>query len=264
MSKRGIDQLGAEVVLPSFPPQRVVSLVPSITELLFDLGLNSRISGVTWFCVHPAEEVKQKARVGGTKKLKLDRIKKLSPDLIVGNKEENRKEDIGALKKDHPVWISDVQDLETAVDMIKKLGELVGKDHRAGQMAEEIMEGFEKLPKTTPANTLYLIWRKPYMAAGGDTFIHDMMSRCGLVNLLGDHKRYPELNEAKIRKLDPQLVLLSSEPYPFKERHVKPFREIVPQAKVMLVDGQMFSWYGSRLLKAVQYLEDFCNKWKVS
>ena len=105
----------------------------------------------------------------------------------------------------------------------------------------------------SPLNTCYLIWRNPWMTIGGDTFIHDMLSRCGFQNIFGDHNRYPEVTIDTLRNKNCQLLLLSSEPYPFKENHIAELQQELPDTKIMLVDGEMFSWYGSRLLKAPDY-----------
>ena len=245
-----IDQLGRRLELVS-SPHRIVSLVPSQTELLFDLGLADRVVGITKFCVHPNEWFRTKTRVGGTKNLHVEQIAKLKPDLIIANKEENNQEDIERLARDHPVWVSNVNDLGSALEMIRSVAELTGTD--SSKLIGEIERGFSELePIHHPKKTLYLIWNDPYMAAGTDTFIHDMMARCGLGNAVSQG-RYPELNEAAIAKLNPELVLLSSEPFPFKEKHMLELRELLPDATIKFVDGELFSWYGSRLKHAPSY-----------
>jgi len=142
--------------------------------------------------------------------------------------------------------------------MIRRVGELCGKTERSEEIAQNILRGFSKLPEADKTlRTLYLIWRKPYMSIGKDTFIHHMLDRCGLENVCAGMIRYPELSTANIQELQPELILLSSEPYPFKEKHIQELQQMVPSARIMLVDGEMFSWYGSRLLKAVPYLDAF-------
>lgn len=252
------DQIGRTIEV-NHPPKSIVSLVPSQTELLFDLGLDEEIRGITYFCVYPQDKFKEKTKIGGTKKLKLDKIRELDPDLIIGNKEENEKEQVEELGEEYPVWISDVDDLDSALDMINQLAQLTGKTENGHSIIHEIENGFNKLPKVDDLRTLYLIWRKPYMAVGGDSFIHYMLDKCGFNNVLKDQPRYPELSAADIQALNPELILLSSEPYPFKDRHIKEFQELVPDAKVQLVEGDMFSWYGSRMSKAVKYLNDLCS-----
>lgn len=245
-----IDQIGREIEISS-RPQRIISLVPSQTELLFDIGLEERVVGITKFCVHPEEWFKTKTRVGGTKKLHFDVIRELNPDLIIANKEENNREDIEALAKDFPVWVSDVNDLNSALDMIRSVVDITDSD--ASQLTREIKSGFTELqPLNSSKRVLYLIWKNPFMAAGSDTFITDMLQRCGFENVISE-TRYPELNEQQILDLNPDVVLLSSEPFPFKETHINELRELLPNATIKLVDGEMFSWYGSRLKHAPSY-----------
>jgi ABC-type Fe3+-hydroxamate transport system substrate-binding protein len=251
------DQLNREITI-SVSPQRIVSVVPSQTELLFDLGLETSIIGVTWFCIHP-KEAKSRTQVGGTKNLKLDKIAGLNPDLIIANKEENEQSQIEWLAERFPVWISDIKNLDDSFSMIRSLGNLTGKEREASEIIWKIDKGFSDLKPGIPKRTLYLIWKDPWMSIGKDTFIHHMLVRCGLVNVTADESRYPELTDEGIQNLNPELILLSSEPYPFYEKHIKAFNNILPEAKVMLVDGEMFSWYGSRLMKAGEYLKDFIS-----
>lgn len=244
------DQIGRTVQIPR-SPQRIISLVPSQTELLFNLGLGERVVGITKFCVHPEEWFRTKTRVGGTKKLHLDVIRELNPDLIIANKEENNREDIEALEKDFSVWVSDVNDLDSAFDMIRSVAEITDSD--VSQLLREIEAGFADLkPLNLSKRVLYLIWKNPYMAAGSDTFITDMLQRCGFENVVFE-TRYPELTEQQMIDLNPEVILLSSEPFPFKEKHIKELLELLPNAAIKLVDGEMFSWYGSRLKHAPTY-----------
>lgn len=249
------DQMGHQLVLHQ-PPQRLLSLVPSQTELLFDLGLAERIVGVTKFCVHPEEQVKQKAKVGGTKTFNFEAIAALQPDLIIGNKEENYKEGIEQLRQQYPVWMSDIYTLDDALQMIEQLGEITGTTARAKKLTDTISTRFEALqPASPPATAAYFIWRKPYMAAGSHNIIDHTLQRCGFRNVFTHRPRYPEVTPEQLQQANPQLILLSSEPYPFREKHIAEFQELCPQAKVLTVDGEMFSWYGSRLLHAPAYLQ---------
>jgi ABC-type Fe3+-hydroxamate transport system substrate-binding protein len=250
------DQMQRKVEVPE-KPRRIVSLVPSQTELLYSLGLEEEVVGLTKFCVHPEHWRKEKQVVGGTKKFHLDKISALQPDLIIGNKEENYQEGIEVLEKEFPVWMSDIFTLEDALQMVRQLGEITKREQEAGRLISQIADGFAKLSSlTVPAgNVLYFIWQQPYMAVGGNTFIDEMLHSCGFINLLSPRPRYPELSAEDIRQLNPRLILLSSEPYPFKEKHIAEFKAICPEAQVMIVDGEMFSWYGSRLLQAVPYFE---------
>lgn len=248
------DQMQRKVDVPQ-KPRRIVSLVPSQTELLYTLGLEEEVVGLTKFCIHPPHWRKEKQVIGGTKKFKLDRIRALQPDLIIGNKEENYQEGIEALEQEFPVWMSDIFTLDDALEMMQELGRLTRREDKAAALAKEIADGFASLEPLPLVDALYFIWQKPYMAVGGNTFIDEMLHRCGFRNLLSGRSRYPELSEEDIRKLNPRLLLLSSEPYPFKEKHIAQFQAFCPDAQVLVVDGEMFSWYGSRLLQAVPYFQ---------
>ncbi len=251
MRKNYLDQLD-RVVEFNFPPQRIISLVPSQTELLFDLGLADRVVGITKFCVHPNEWAKSKTKIGGTKNFRFDVIEKLKPDLVIGNKEENYQEGIAELTSKYPVWMSDITDWESALQMIQSVGDLVGAGARASSLVNEIKNKFERVTKFPSLKTLYLIWQNPWMAVGKNTFIDTMLSKIGLVNCI-EQERYPELCLEEIKVVSPEIVLLSSEPFPFQQKHVEELQLSLPTSKIVLVDGEMFSWYGSRLLIASDY-----------
>ncbi len=161
------DQLGRKIQI-NHPPKRIISLVPSQTELLFDLGLNDEVVGVTKFCVHPENKFKSITKIGGTKKLNMEKIRSLNPDLIIGNKEENEKEQIETLMKEFPVWMSDIYNLDDALNMMKALGKLVDKNKKALEMATAIKERFTNLEKglngKEPPSAAYLIWKKAQYA----------------------------------------------------------------------------------------------------
>lgn len=254
-TRRVHDQMGRTVDVPRVP-QRIVSLVPSQTELLFDLGVGDRVVGVTRFCVHPDEARERASNVGGTKQLHDDRIEALEPDLLIGNKEENQRAQIEALAERWPVWLSDVRDLDTALEMIEAVGDLVAASEPARVLRARIERAFAALPRARGARVLYLIWRRPWMGAGAETYIDDLLGRCGFTNVLTERglARYPELDDGVLRSLDPDLVLLSSEPYPFSDKHVPELAAHLPDARVRLVDGEAFSWFGSRLVQAAATL----------
>lgn len=259
------DQMGRAVQVPD-TPLRIISLVPSQTELMHDLGLGGRVVGITKFCVHPEAWYRSKPRVGGTKQVDLGKVRALRPDLIIGNKEENERADIEALEGEFPVWMSDVNDLAGALDMILQIGAVTGTDGAAADLADRISAGFTALrPSPSPRRAAYLIWRKPYMAAGAGTFIHDMLQRCGFENMFGSGTdRYPMV-EARLRQGSgeeprPDLVLLSSEPYPFKAAHADELRQLLPGATVLLVDGEPFCWYGSHLLRSPHYFRELFGR----
>ena len=252
------DQIGHSIHLPD-SPRRIVSLVPSQTELLFDLGLNETIVGITKYCIHPHSKARHKTQVGGTKNPDLNLIRTLRPDLIIGNKEENRREDIEALRAEFPVWVSDVNSLNDASAMIRQIGGLVQNETSANWLAQRIEGRFESLVAERPTSALrkkvaYLIWRKPWMVAGGGTFIHALLELAGFDNVFAPEPRYPECSTETLVATQPEIILLSSEPYPFKEAHLSEMQALCPNARILLVDGELFSWYGSRLLRTPAYL----------
>ncbi|MBL7728926.1 MAG: ABC transporter substrate-binding protein [Dinghuibacter sp.] len=234
--------------------QRIVSLVPSQTELLFHLGLEASVAGITKFCIHPESWFRSKTRIGGTKTPRIEQIRALNPTLVLANKEENRKEDIDELARFFPVYVSDISNLNDALNMIADVGELTGTREPAARIISGIETAFAALTPPEPAlKTAYLIWHEPAMAAGNDTFIHDMMHRCGFSNVFAETARYPETHIEILRQLGCEVLLLSSEPFPFAEKHAAFYREQLPGVTVLLADGEMFSWYGSRLLEAPAY-----------
>lgn len=247
------DHLHNQTSIP-YPPQRIVSLVPSQTELLYDLELGEKVVGITKFCVHPSGWRKSKTIIGGTKNFRLDAIRSLSPDLIIGNKEENDQEGIEALQKEFPVWMSDVITLADAFRLITDIGEITGAMAEATALRQKIENTFIAMDKLPALRSLYLIWRKPWMGAGAQTFIDAMMTTAGLINVLQNRMRYPQLTDAEICDLNPDVVMLSSEPYPFREKHIAELQQLVPGSKIVLVDGEMFSWYGSRMLHFPDYI----------
>jgi ABC-type Fe3+-hydroxamate transport system substrate-binding protein len=248
-----VDALDRPVVLPR-PPQRVVSLVPSQTELLADLGLDAEVVGVTKFCVHPAHWRRQKAVVGGTKTVDCAAIAALRPDLVLVNKEENTQETVEALAAVAPVYVTDVHDLSGALAMIDAVGQLVDRVAQAAALVDEIEAAFAALPRFAPLRAAYLIWRGPYMAAGGGTFIDDMLTHGGFSNALGATPRYPEVTVETLRAAGLDRLLLSSEPFPFGPRHVEALSQALPGVRVALVDGELFSWFGSRIRATPAYL----------
>jgi ABC-type Fe3+-hydroxamate transport system substrate-binding protein len=248
------DQLSNSIEIP-FLPKRIISLVPSQTELLADLGLEQQVVGITKFCIHPESWRKNKAIIGGTKNFRFDVIDSLKPDLIIGNKEENYPQGIDQLRLQYPVWMSDIVSLHDALVMMEQIGIITNTSAKANVIIDHIKSDFESIQKLPERKTLYLIWKKPWMGAAPGTFIHELMIVAGLQNSLQEHTRYPELSAEDISRLNPEVIFLSSEPYPFQQQHIAELQLLCPQAKVILVDGEMFSWYGSRLLKFPAYLK---------
>lgn len=246
--------------------QRIVSLVPSQTELLYHLGLEEQVAGITTFCIHPKTWFETKTRVGGTKRIHFDRIHKIHPDLIIANKEENEKEQIENLAEKYMVWLTDVNDLNEAMEMIMDIGTVTSREERAAMIIKNIEARFSNLvanTKKAPSKTVaYFIWQNPLMIAASDTFIDDMLGKCGLVNAFKNLKRYPALSEEELSQQKIDFIFLSSEPYPFAEKHVPFFRKLFPESKILLVDGEMFSWYGSRLQAAPRYFLQLLEQMK--
>jgi ABC-type Fe3+-hydroxamate transport system substrate-binding protein len=251
MAKEFIDQLHQTIRLDQ-KPHRIVSLVPSQTELLANLGLEQEVVGITKFCIYPEKWFNEKKRVGGTKTVDIEKVRQLQPDLIIGNKEENTASDIQALQSIAPVWMSDIETFEDALNMIQSIGAMCEKQAQATQLIQEISAAFIKLqPLQLPKSVLYFIWDAPKFVAGKNTFIDAMLQKCGLINYSSE-TRYPEWN-GTTDAVD--IVFLSSEPFPFKESHLIEFQNSFPSAKIVLVDGEYFSWYGSRLTDAPRYFE---------
>jgi len=241
--------------------KRIVSLVPSLTELLADLGLDEEVVGLTRFCVHPSGWKARKQIVGGTKNVRADRVLALEPDLIIANKEENTKADVEALQAHVPVLVTDIGTVDDSLAAIRTIGMRVGCRREADTLATTIAAAFADLKQVQPLRAVYLIWREPYMTIGGDTFIHDVMQRGGFYNLFGDAKRYPEVSPGDLVAAAPDVILLSSEPYPFKEKHIAELRLWLPETPIYLVDGELFSWYGSRMQHTPAYLTTLrCEK----
>ena len=232
-------------------PSRIISLVPSQTELLFDLGLDAWIVGVTRYCIYPHDKTDKRVKIGGTKKFQFEVIDKLQPDLIIGNIEENYPEGIRKLQEKYPVWMSDIATLEDALLMIWSIGELVNKAENARQIISEIRINIDNLKNYPLLKVVYFIWKDPYMVAGGNTFITNMLHKCGLINIFNKAVSYPKINLDHIA--DAELILLSSEPYPFNQNDLEFFRRKFPDLPCLLVDGTMFSWYGSRLKYVAAY-----------
>jgi ABC-type Fe3+-hydroxamate transport system substrate-binding protein len=258
MSKVFRDMMGREVLIPAVP-ERIISLVPSQTETLFHLGLGNRVVGRTKFCIHPREGRRTTKVIGGTKQIHYDKIDNLRPDLIIGNKEENTPEMVERLQSKYPVWLSEISTIEDAMMMINQLGEITGVPEKGQKLSREISQAASEFKQSSkakpPLRVLYLIWYNPWMGVARDTFIDQMITLAGWENCLADQVRYPELTVEGIKTYNPDVVFFSSEPFPFKDRHLAELKNELNQSEMMLVDGEMFSWYGSRLLMGLAYLE---------
>lgn len=249
------DQLNRTLSFSSYP-KRIISLVPSQTELLFHLGLDKKVVGVTKFCIYPTDWKTRKTIVGGTKNLKMDLIKELNPDLIIANKEENDEDSLRKLMPIFPVWISNIKRLEDAFQMILSVGRITNSESTSFTWTEKIKKQFKilsLLPKQ-PRRVAYLIWNNPLMSVNQDTFIHSLLELNQWDNCFKDKlNRYPEITEEELVDSNPEMVFLSSEPFPFKDKHIDRFKQLLPESRVVLVNGEYFSWYGSRLVDSPAY-----------
>ena len=249
------DQLNRTLSFSSYP-KRIISLVPSQTELLFHLGLDKEVVGVTKFCIYPTDWKTRKTIVGGTKNIKMDLIKELNPDLIIANKEENDENSLRKLMPIFPVWISDIKRLEDAFQMILSVGRITNSESTSFTWTEKIKKQFKilsLLPKQ-PRRVAYLIWNNPLMSVNKDTFIHSLLELNQWDNCFKDKlNRYPEITEEELVDSNPEMVFLSSEPFPFKDKHIDRFKQLLPESRVVLVNGEYFSWYGSRLVDSPAY-----------
>ncbi len=257
------DSLGRPLTLPD-NPSRIISLCPSQTETLFALGLGTCIVGRTRYCIHPADKVASIPVVGGTKKVDIDTVTALSPDLIIAEKEENTREDVEKLSTIAPVYVTKNESYQEALETIQRLGAITGKEAEAMQLVKSIEAAWHKIPPSQrPLRVLYLIWRKPYMAAGQPTFIDSLMRRLGWENIAAALPgRYPVLENPSI--LDPEVVLLCTEPYPFKAQHIPEIQSIWPKAHIEIVRGDYFAWYGVRMIEAASYFAHLQEKLSIS
>jgi ABC-type Fe3+-hydroxamate transport system substrate-binding protein len=238
---------------------KVVSLVPSITEALFDLGLTeNEVIGRTKFCIHPEEKVKNVAVIGGTKNINIDKIKSLQPDLILTNKEENIKEQVEVLMDDYKVIVTNVETIEDNYYLLKHLGTLFNKEDKAQLFNLKIYDVLHHAKINSAIKVAYLIWNNPYMTIGSDTFIHKILEEIGFENIFKDRTRYPEIQTEDLAEAD--LIMLSSEPFPFKEKHIEELKVFYPDKKIMIVDGEAFSWYGTHIAKCEHYFKELLSE----
>lgn len=231
---------------------RIVSCVPSLTELIFHLS-PEQLVGRTTFCIHPPE-IKSVDKIGGTKNLNISKILSLQPDWVICTKEENEKEQVVELANSQNVLVFDIKNLNDALEAILKIGEISQSTSKAGQLIADIKNERALYKKASAKRAIYLIWQNPWMTVGNDTYIHHMMNEAGFDNVFSDTTRYPEIDlETEIGKRKPEVILLSSEPFPFKTRHSLDLSNRFPEINTLLVDGTYFSWYGSRIKEAYSY-----------
>lgn len=249
-----LDHLGRKVNLNK-APKRIISLVPAITETMYHLGLEQEIVGRTRFCKFPADKVKAVKNIGGTKDIKLDRIITLKPDLIIAEKEENTKEIVETLEKHCPVFVFEVQKIAEVYRMIHDIGSLTDRSQAASKLVNEIQAAFKSLPKASNKRVSYVIWKNPYMVVGKNTYIQSLLQEMGFINpFIEAEGRYPVVTEADLLEAELDEIFLATEPFPFREKHLQEFREILPHVKLSIVDGEMF-WYGAKMLEAAGYFK---------
>lgn len=240
---------------------RIVSLCPSLTELVFDLGLGDDLVGITEYCVHPAEGVARVESVGGTKTPDVERIVELRPDIVLFNEEENRREDEEALSAAGLSCLTTFprNSLETA-DMVRTIGKALQREDAAEAIALDIEERTSRVLADAaghaPVRWTYLIWRKPWMTVNADTFASAMLDQAGGENVFAEHDvRYPEITIDELRAARPELVLLCTEPFPFADKHVDELVQATgfERERFVLADGEYLSWHGSRTPAGVDY-----------
>ena len=221
---------------------------------------DKEIIGRTKFCIHPENAVQKIEIIGGTKNLNIGKIKSLNSDLIIANKEENVKEQIEELQKDFKVLVTNISNLEDNYYLLKTLGNLLGKQETAQKFNLKIYEILAKFSDLEKKKCAYLIWKNPYMTVGFDTFIHDILDKIGFQNIFKNQKRYPEISVEDLKAAD--YIFLSSEPFPFQQKHIDELQKELPDAKIFLVDGEAFSWYGTRLAKCESYFQNLVENCK--
>ena len=258
------DALGRPFALGR-PPERIVSLVPSLSEALFAFGLGERIAGVTRFCVEPREGVAGKAKVGGTKTLDLAAVEALRPDLIIASAEENREEDIRRLiDGGWPVFVTLPTTVADAIDLLGQIAALTDSTEAARPIIHEAEDALATVRAASagrqPLRVFCPIWRRPYMTIGPGTYVRDVIAVCGGRNVFdGRQERYPRIELEEMAALDPEVILLPSEPFHFRGRHLADF-EAFPQVtavrrgNILLLDGRMLSWYGPRIGRSLREL----------
>jgi len=247
-----IDDLNRKIEVPT-PPQKVISLCPSITETLIELDIN--VIGRTKFCIHPKEKIQQIQIVGGTKSVHYDRIHHLKPDLIICEKEENTPEIVETLEKQYPVYVVNVESWKDGLKMMTNFGKIF-------QQEKKIDEWLKLLPESPPTivqkkRVAYLIWKEPLMTVGKTTYINDVLNSLGFINPFENRpERYPQISFEELQSAELDFLFLSSEPFPFKDKHIQEFKQNLPDVHIQIVDGEMFSWYGVRMIRAIDYFQN--------
>lgn len=251
------DDIGKEHLF-SCVPKSIISLCPSLTETLFDMGLGAKVIGITDYCLYPKDEVQRISRVGGPKTILFDAIDLLKPEVILAIKEECSKDQIEQLSKEFKVIVFDIETFNQGLQMILKLGALFNVEELAHEMANQISCGLDSIPHREEClSCLYLVWKNPWMAAGKNTFIDSVLQKIGFINIVNEQDRYPSID---ITNCKADVVFLPSEPYSFGQNEKKYLEGIKGFGKVFLVDGEMFCWPGSHLLKSIEYFKELIKQ----
>lgn len=244
-------------------PRRIVSLVPSITEALFEVGLGERVVGVTDWCVYPARELGSMPRVGGTKNPRIEEIVRLQPDLVIANHEENRKIDVDRLcEREIPVWVTAPQSVAEGMALVDELMELGALAERVRAVVDPMRQLLTEVAQSSAGRSnprvFCAIWKNPWMSVGAYTYMHDMITQCGGQNICADHSdcRYPQISLDEVVAYNPDVVLLPDEPYPFTDADVMQLSalplEASSRSRIHILDGTLLSWYGPRIGRGLQ------------
>lgn len=241
----------------TYPPKRIISIVPAITDTLYALNLHDNIVGRTRYCIFPKEQVQKAEIVGGTKRVLKEKIESLKPDIIFAEKEENTKEIVEQLETDFPVYVGEVQSVQDVYKLIGDLGDITGKQEKAKDLIETIQQRFNALPSAEGKRVAYVIWKNPYMVVGQNTYINSLLERLGFVNGFAKYEgRYPVVAKEDLKEAKLDYLFLATEPFPFQEEHIPAFTSFLPNTEVRIIDGEMF-WYGPRMIEAADYFQKF-------
>ncbi|OJH19300.1 iron ABC transporter substrate-binding protein [Bacillus obstructivus] len=242
------------------PPKRIISICPGITDTLYSLQLENEVVGRTKYCIFPKDKVSNASVVGGTKQINLQVIRELKPDLIIAEKEENTKEIVEELEREFPVFVAEIQSIKDAYRMIRDIGEVTNREELARTLIERIKYQFQEIPSVCGKRVAYVIWRKPYMVVGNDTYIHSVLEKLGFINPFATKSdRYPIVTIKDFQDADLDFVFLATEPFPYSDKYKQEFMKFIPNVVPIIVEGEMF-WYGPRMLEASKYFSTFLNK----
>lgn len=243
-----------------YPPKKIISIAPGMTETLYALKLDKEMVGRTRYCIFPADKVGGAAVVGGTKDIDLEKIKLLNPDLILAEKEENTKEIVEQLEEFFPVFVAEVQSISDAYRMINDMGKLTARESLAQNLLTIIQNEFKSLPQVENKRAAYMIWRNPYMVVGRNTYINSLLEELGFINPFANlSSRYPVVTEEELKEAGLDMVFLATEPFRFKEKHIKEFQQFLPEVNPLIVNGEMF-WYGAKMREAASYLRKLVSE----